>query len=119
MRMHNHTTTLQCDAALSDLVLQAARAAIPTDPSRLITLPAAGIKNDPLLPLLIALVDATKAVAAAVADNAWDDCHPIDRGIAADLARDARLIATDITNATDCPDATGWSLPSMSGKELV
>lgn len=119
MQIHNHTTQLECEGGLSDLVLQAARAAIPADPSRLITVPAAGVKNDPLLPLLIALVDATKTVAAAVADNAWDDCRPIDSDLATDLARQARAIAADITNATDCPDATGWSLPSMSGKELV
>jgi hypothetical protein len=109
---------LECEAALSDLVLQAARQVIPADSSRLITLPAAGIKNDPLLPLLVALLDSVKVVAAAVADNAWDDCRPLDQELAADLARQARAVAADIESATACPNAASW-VPSMTAKELV
>ncbi len=123
MPIHIHTPTMQCDGALSDRVLQAARAAVPADAARhfpnAARLSSAGPRNEPLLPLLIALLDATKVVAAAVADNAWDDCRPIDRQLTTDLARQAQAIAADITNASDCPDASGWSLPSMSGKELV
>ena len=123
MPIHIHTPTMQCDGALSDRVLQAARAAVPADAARhmpdAMRLSSAGPRNEPLLPLLIALLDATKTVAAAVADNAWDDCRPIDRQLTTDLARHAQAIAADITNASDCPDASGWSLPSMSGKELV
>lgn len=104
MQMRNHTSAMQCDAALSDLVLQAARAAIPADVSRLITVPAAGIKNDPLLPLLIALLNATQTVAAAVADNAWDDCRPLDRYLAIDLAHQALAIEAAINNASNCPN---------------
>lgn len=114
---------MECDAALSDRVLQAARAAVPADAARYFAddmrLSSAGPRNEPLLPLLIALLDATKVVASACADNAWDDCRPIDRQLTTDLARQAQAIAADITNASDCPDASGWSLPSMSGKELV
>lgn len=107
---------LQCDAALSDLVLQAARGAMPQNPGDWHL--DAGVKNDPQMALLLALLDATAAVASAVADNAWDDCRPIPSDLAADLARQARGVATDIENATQCPDATRWG-PSMTGKELV
>ena len=123
MQMYTHTPAMECDAALSDRVLQAARAAVPADAARYFAdamrLSSAGPRNEPLLPLLIALLDATKTVAAAVADNAWDECRPIDRQLTTDLARQAQAIAADITNASDCPNAAGWSLPSMSGKELV
>lgn len=98
---------LECDAALSDLVLQAARNAMPKDPGQYHL--HAGIKNDPQLALLVALLDATKAVAAAVADNAWDDCRPIPADLASDLARLANQTANDITSATQCPDSSQWS----------
>lgn len=116
MQIHNRNTSmakLECDAALSDLILQAARGAVPADPSSLITLPSAGIKNDPLMPLLIGLIDSTQAVAAAIADNAWDDCRPLDKDLARDLARQARQIAADIENATECPDARTWTAPQV------
>jgi hypothetical protein len=112
---------LQCDAALSDLVLQAARAAIPADWERWwrAAMPSNGIRNKPLIPLLTSLLDATQTVAAAVADNAWDESHPIDKQLARDLAKQALNISDDLINATQCPDARDWSLPSMTGKELV
>jgi hypothetical protein len=106
MQIHNHTPSLECDGALSDLILQAARAAIPANVERLITLPASGARNQPLLPLLVGLLDAAQATAKAVADNAWDDCLPLDRQLATDLAKQCRAIAADIENASQCPDAT-------------
>lgn len=113
------TATLQCPAALSDLILQAARGAIPAHVDHLITLPAAGVRNDPLLPLLVGLLDAAQVTAKAVGDNAWDDCRPLPAELAVDLARQCRAIAADLENANQCPDASAFSLPSMSGKELV
>ncbi len=113
------TKALECEGALSDLVLQAARAAIPSNAERLITLPECGRLNQPLLPLLVALLDAAKTVAAAVADNAWDDCQPIDKQLAVELSQQATSVARDITNATECPDSSGWSLPSMTGSDLL
>lgn len=109
MQIHKHTPNLECEGALSDLIMQAARAAIPADIDRLITLPASGARNQPLLPLLVGLLDAAQATAKAVADNAWDDCLPLDRQLAADLAKQCRAIAADIENANQCPDAKGWS----------
>lgn len=111
-----------CDAAMSDAVLQAARAAMPAnlasqfaDPS---VLTVVGEKNRPLVPLLMALLDAATAVAKAIEDNAWDDHLPIPRELANALANDSyRLGATCISAAQ--PMEPGWSLPSFTGKELV
>jgi hypothetical protein len=113
------TATLECQAALSDLILQAARAAIPAHVDRLLTLPDSGQRNQPLLPLLVGLLDGAQATAKAIGDNAWDDCRPLNRKLALDLARQCRAIAADLENATECPDASAFSLPSMSGKEWV
>ena len=119
MQNHNLSPALACDGALSDLILQAARQALPANPQQLIRIPASGVRNGPLLPLLIGLIDAAQVTARAIADNALDDCHPLDADLARDLARQCRAIAADLDNATQCPDARGWSLPSATGKELV
>lgn len=110
---------IECEGALSNLVLQAARAAIPAQPDRLLQLPDCGPQNQPLLLLLVGLIDATKVVAAAIADNAWDNCRPIDSDLAVELAANATAIANDLRNATACPDAAGWSMPSATGRELL
>ena len=102
MPIHNH---IECAIALSDLILQAARQAIPSDASQLITLPDSGRRNQPILPLLVGLIDATQQVAQAVADNAWDESFPLDRELMADLAKQARGIALIIESASTCPDA--------------
>lgn len=116
-------TTLECDAAASDAVLQAARAAMPADPAAMFLRPDAitqlAIKQQPLIPLLMALLDAARATASAIADNAWDDSLPLSQSLADELAQQCRAIADDLINATQCPDASSWSLPSMTGKELV
>ena len=102
----NSTARLECDGALSDLILQAARQAIPGDVDRLITLPDSGRRNNPILPLLVGLIDATQQVAQAVADNAWDESLPLDRELMSDLARQSRAIATAIETASACPDSS-------------
>ena len=103
MLIHNH---IECDGALSDLILQAARQAIPADVNRLITLPDSGRRNNPILPLLVGLLDAAQQVAQAVADNAWDESLPLDRELMSDLARQSRAIATAIETASACPDSS-------------
>ena len=103
MLIRNH---IECDGALSDLILQAARQAIPADVNRLITLPDSGRRNNPILPLLVGLIDATQQVAQAVADNAWDESLPLDRELMSDLARQSRAIATAIETASACPDSS-------------
>lgn len=115
--------TIECSAALSDRVLQAARKALSPDaiegfyvPPAIQALPA---KQQPLVPLLMALIDSAKAIAKAIADNAWDDSMPLPQSLADEMAQQCRDIACDITNATECPNASAWSLPSMTGKELV
>lgn len=108
MQIHNHNTAmpqpLECEAVLSDLVLQAARAVLPKDSGRWFAdtraLNSAGPRNEPLIPLLIGLLDAAKTVAAAMADNAWDDCLPVDRALASDLVRMTQAVADDINNAS-------------------
>jgi hypothetical protein len=95
--------TIECDAALSDLVLQAARQAIPADFHRLINLPSTSERNRPLLPLLCSLLDAVQTTAAAVADNAWDDGHPLDAPFVAELVDQVRRIGLDIESATQGP----------------
>ena len=104
MLIHNQTR-LECDGALSDLILQAARQAIPGHVDRLITLTDAGRRNKPLLPLLVGLLDAAQQVACAIADNAWDESLPLDRELMHDLARQSRGIASAIESASTCPDA--------------
>jgi hypothetical protein len=126
MQIPNATTamlSLECEGATSDAVLQAARAAMPTQfhpyaPERqwIDKLPT---KQQPLVPLLMALLDSAEAVAKAIADNAWDDSAPVNRQLIEGLASQAYRLGGDITTATQCPDAAAWSLPSMSGKELV
>jgi hypothetical protein len=99
MQKHHHsplmaaTTTLaalECEGALSDLVLQAAREAIPADADKLLTLPWVGERNQPLMPLLVGLIESTKATANALADNAWDSGQAIPKGVAAGLINDLR-----------------------------
>lgn len=118
--------TLTCDAAMSNDVLQASRAAIATHianadrqwaPERWINdLPE---KQRPLVPLLMSLLDATETVARAIDDNAWDDGSPIERAMAEELANQAYRLGAVITNASTAYSASDYSLPSMSGKELV
>lgn len=107
---------LECETAASDAVLQAARAALNNRPGQWRD---AGVRNHPVLPLLVALLEATAVTAGAVADNAFEDCVPLPRQLAQDLARQARRIADDLQNAADTPDRANWSLPSMTGKELI
>jgi hypothetical protein len=104
MPIQNNTTRLECDGALSDLILQAAREVMPA----IIAAehrPNCSVRNQPLLPLLEGLLDATLATADAVADNAWDESRPMDRALMTDLARQARLIALVMESAANCPDS--------------
>lgn len=123
---HHHATfsmsTATITADSSDDVLQAARAAVAARPAHAHPGTAwrgCGAKNLPLLILLDGLVGAAQPVAAAVADNAWDDTAPIPWADAKRLAEDLHRLADTITAAAAAPDHATWSLPSMTGKELV
>lgn len=112
--------TMTCDAAMSDDVLQAARKALEPH----LRWPEAQWRNlpekqRPLIPLLMALLDSTQAVAKAITDNAFDDSAPLGHSLVDDLAKQARFISDDILGAAQAPANEGWSLPSMTGKELV
>jgi hypothetical protein len=100
---------MSCQTVVSDLILQAARQAVPGDVERLMLLPDCGARNKPLLPLLVGLVEALQVTAKAVADNAWDESHPLDSRLAAELAQECVAIAADIKNATQCPDSRSWA----------
>lgn len=77
-----------------------------------------GRRNQPLLLLLDAMTDASTATARAIEDNCWDEQHPIPADKARQLAEALHRIADTITRAA-APADNNWSLPSMTGKELV
>jgi len=91
---------IECPAALSDLILQAAWEAIPANVNSLLTLPAIGELNAPLLPLLAGLLDAAESTARAIEDNAWDAAgNRLDDQLAFDLAGQCRAIAKTLENS--------------------
>ncbi len=114
--------TIESEVALSDAVLEAARSAVasfPGNPYAESPWQSCGVKNPPLLTLLDGLIGAAEPVANAIADNCWDDCHPVPAAGAKDIAERLHRIADTLTAAAAAPNAAGWSLPSCTGKELV
>jgi hypothetical protein len=100
---------MSCQTVVSDLILQAARQAVPSDVERLMLLPDCGARNKPLMPLLVGLVEALQLTAKAVGDNAWDESHPLDSRLAEKLTQQCAAIGADIRNAGQCPDARTWA----------
>ena len=96
-------TPLECAAALSDLVLRAARAVIPAHVDSLMPLPDCGPLNRPLLPLLVALLDAAKVTADAINDNAWDSGQPLPAELTQELVSVAKQTRAAIINAAGAP----------------
>jgi hypothetical protein len=66
-------------------------------------LPDCGPLNQPLLPLLVALLDAAKVTADAVADNAWDSGQPIPAELRQELESLAVQIQLSVVNAAHAP----------------
>jgi len=95
------TQTIECDGALSDLILQAARQALPANPQQLIRLPDCGERNRPLMPLLVGLIDAAKVTATAVADNAWDSGPALPTGMADSLLTELEIVRQLIRSAEE------------------
>ena len=95
------TPPLSCDGALSDLILQAARQALPANPQQLIRLPDCGERNRPLIPLLVGLIDAVKATASAIRDNAWESGPALPTGMADALLAELEIVRQLITSAHD------------------
>jgi len=85
---------------ISQLILDAARAAVPADAEQHMLMPDCGPRNKPLMPLLIGLVEALKVTAEAVSDNAWDEDYPVDTlpaialSVSIDIARQSLQYAT-------------------------
>jgi hypothetical protein len=118
------TITVSAEGALADDVLQAAREVVSRYrhsiyPHGCEPWHGSGPKNEPLLTLLDQLISACEPVAAAIADNAWDDCLPVPAAGAKGLTEALHRIADTITAAASAPAAAEWSLPSCTGKELV
>jgi hypothetical protein len=95
------TQTIECDGALSDLILQAARQAIPAGVDSLLTLPDVGKRNQPLMPLLVGLIDSVKVTANAIADNAWDSGQAVPKDLAAELMADLRECIQFVRQSTE------------------
>ena len=96
-------TPLECAAALSDLVLRAARAVIPAHVDLLMPTPDCGPLNQPLLPLLVALLDAAKVTADAINDNAWDSGQPIPAELRQELESLALQTRLAVVSAAHAP----------------
>jgi hypothetical protein len=91
---------MHCQEYISAAILEAARAAVPTDVERLLLLPDCGPRNKPLIPLLVGLVEALKVTSAAVADNAWDEGCPVDFRLELQLRTALQAAAFSLSDAT-------------------
>lgn len=94
-------SALECPGALSDLILQAARQALPAHVDSLIQLPDCGERNRPLMPLLVGLIDAAKATAGAINDNAWDTGPALPRDLADGLLAELEIVRQQICSAQE------------------
>lgn len=117
-------TPIEAEGALSDDVLQAARNVVETYREQFEIYAdnpwqGCGLKNEPLLTLLDQLIGAMEPVVNAIADNCWDDYLPVPSAGALGLVKALDRIASTLSIASAAPDASGWNLPSCSGKELV
>lgn len=92
---------LECPGVLSDLILQAARQALPAHVDSLIQLPDCGERNQPLMPLLVGLIDAAKATASAINDNAWDAGPALPKDLTDSLLADLEIVRQHIRSATN------------------
>jgi hypothetical protein len=92
---------LSCPGALSDLILQAARQALPANPQQLIRLPDCGERNRPLMPLLVGLIDAAKVTASAINDNAWDAGPALPKDMTDALLTELEIVRQLIQSAEE------------------
>ena len=115
--------TITAEAALSDQILQAARAIVVRHQASLPVYygsdpwAGCGVKNPPLLTLLDQLVGACEPVANAIADNCNDDDAPLPFDGAKNLAQAFHAIGDIISACAEHHCAV--SMPSMTGKELI
>lgn len=123
------TPTIAAEGAISDEVLQAARAIVERRAAQGLAYARGygwqdcGIKNPPLLTLLDMLIGACEPVANAIADNCNDDdaLLPFDsaKGLADALQNMADTIRACGESRRAVPMPAGWSLPSMTGADLI
>jgi hypothetical protein len=67
----------------------------------LLTLPDVGKRNQPLMPLLVGLIDAAKVTANAIADNAWDSGQAVPKDLADELMADLRRCIQFVRQSTE------------------
>jgi len=91
---------MNAQEAISELILNAARGAVPADAEHLMLLPDCGPRNKRLMPLLIGLVDALKVTARAVEDNALDEGYPVDAALRFRLQAGLRQVESALSVAT-------------------
>jgi hypothetical protein len=94
---------MNAQEVISELILNAARTAVPADAEQLMLLPDCGPRNKRLMPLLIGLVEAFKVTADAVADNALDEAHPIEAVLAEKLHKQCTSACYAIRAAAVAP----------------
>ncbi len=99
--MPTPTPPLSCPGALSDLILQAVRQALPANPQQLIRLPDCGERNQPLMPLLVGLINAAKVTASAINDNAWETLQPPPAELIDDLLIELKHCASALRRSLD------------------
>ena len=93
--------SISCPGDLSDLILQAARQALPANPQQLIQLPDCGERNRPLMPLLVGLIDSVKVTASAINDNARDAGPALPKDMADALLNELAIVRQLITSACE------------------
>ncbi len=108
---------LHSESGVGDEVLQAARAVVggvdvPAQfADRGAWLSGVQEKQQPLVPLLLWLLDAAETVASAMADNAWDDARPLPGGVADVLAEISRSVTSHVLSATECSSTEPAEVP--------
>jgi hypothetical protein len=102
---------MNCQEYISAAILEAARAAVPSDVEQLLLLPSCGPRNKPLMPLLVGLVEAVRVTAAAVADNAWDERYPIDDRLELQLRTALQAAEFSLSDATTAAKKSTRPMP--------
>lgn len=98
------TTNIAHEDAITDEVLQAARAAVDRT-SRFLLDPGLDVpaRNRDLMVLLDCLLDAALTTATAIHDNAWDEPAPVPHHRVNDAIAAAHRVAAEIAGCSQIP----------------
>lgn len=101
-KLTNHSAFM----TTTDKLLEAARLLLPADPADCFVKPDVinelTEKQQPLVPLLIILIEAALTTSQAIADNAWDDNIPMPIDLMNELANQSYKLAAIIGSSTQC-----------------